>query len=138
MRARPPVLLAPRLRQVAGQIFGPDDDHLLLAADQQRGDVCPKRRVATLVIHRVPAVDPHRRPVVHGTEVHQQPLCRPQIRGEGPPVPDDRVHAPIPDPARGRLRRKGHLDLAQEHVRALHPALVQPHAVVVVRETPRP
>ena len=79
-----------------------------------------ERRVAALVVDRRPAVDPHARPVVDGAEVQQQPLPWAAEPRERPPVPDDRVEAPIADPARGRLGRERHLDLCARHVRALH------------------
>jgi hypothetical protein len=137
-----PGLLPAGLRRIADLVLGADD-HGEGGRRHGQGirDVEAEGRVAAFVAADLLALHPHRRPVVDGTEVQDQPVAS-EVGGVGllhrddAAVPHDRVLGLVPDAGQPGLRWERYEDLPVERGGAVLPALGQPHSRVVVGERP--
>src|SRR5690348_734088 len=133
-----PVLLAARLGEVGGLVFGADDDDLLgVAGLQGSGDVGAEGGLTAFVLGDEGAVDPDVRDVVDSPEVEDEPL--PAIFGgdaEGTAIPDDGVEGGVGDAAGAGLGGVGDDNGAVEGVWVRCPLFVQPGVGIVIGKLP--
>ena len=135
VRRGQPVLLAARLGDIEGLIFGTHHDHLLAVCGEAGSDIGTERGMATFVGGDEIAVDPHRGAVVDGAEMQQQATAR-GGGAESAAIPEHGMKAGVANAGHFGLGRERHGDGAIEAGGIILPAGKEALVGIVIGELP--